>query len=551
MKKTWWKEGIAYQIYPRSFNDTTGNGMGDLWGVINKLDYIKSLGATIIWLCPVYESPNDDNGYDISDYRKILGDFGGEEAFDKLLEGIREKGFKLVMDLVANHSSDEHYWFTESRKSKANPYRDYYIWKPNDGKPPTNWQSFFGGSTWELDSATNEYYLHLFTKKQPHLNWENPKVRQEIYNIVSYWANKGVDGFRMDVISLISKQQDYPDATTSNMVDVITNTYANRPRIHEYLHEMNREVLSKYDLMTVGEGPGINLDNGYLYVQEEREELCMIFHFDHMFIDCGDKGKYYPIPFDLIDFKKVFSQWDEKLSRHNGWGSIFLGNHDFYRMVSRFGNDGEYRVESPKLLAALLLTLRGTVYIYQGDEIGMTNVAYPSIDDYDDVETRNAWKDAEENGEDMEAFLKVVHRQSRDNARTPMQWDGSTNGGFTNASPWIKVNDNFKSINVESQERDPNSILNFYREIISFRRENPVFVYGEYEPLDELNPNIYAYRRWDDDNEFLMIHNFSDQNIQWDFNFGAEAYELIKTNINAERPLKEFLPWQTKILKRS
>ena len=525
--------------------------MGDLWGVIEKLDYIKSLGISIIWLCPVYESPNDDNGYDISNYRKILDDFGGEEAFDKLLEAMRAKGLKLVMDLVANHSSDEHYWFTESRKSKSNPYREYYIWKPNEGKPPTNWQSFFGGSTWELDPTTNEYYLHFFTKKQPDLNWENPKVRQEIYDIVRYWAEKGVDGFRMDVISLISKQQDYPDATTNNMVDVITNTYANGPRIHEYLNEMNREVLSQYDLMTVGEGPGINIDNGYLYVQEEREELCMIFHFDHMFIDCGDKGKYYPIRFDLIDFKNVFTKWDEKLSQNNGWGSIFLGNHDFTRMVSKFGNDGEYHEASAKLLASLLLTLRGTVYMYQGDEIGMTNVAYPSIDDYDDVETLNAWKEAEENGEDMEAFLEVVHQQSRDNARTPIQWNGSANGGFTEGEPWIKVNENYKFINVESQEKDTNSILNFYRQMTSLRNENPVLVYGDYESLDEMNPQIYAYRRWDAENEFLMIHNFSDHSLQWEFEIDLASYEIVKTNVDSKSPVREFLPWQTKILKRN
>ncbi|MEM7187706.1 MAG: alpha-glucosidase, partial [Bacteroidota bacterium] len=331
MTRKWWKEGVVYQIYPRSYKDTTGNGIGDLRGIIEQLDYIKSLGVDIIWLCPVYRSPNDDNGYDISNYREIMDEFGGEEAFDLLLKNMHEKGLRLVMDLVANHSSDEHKWFEESRKSKSNPYRDYYIWKPNNGAPPTNWQSFFGGSAWELDETTNEYYLHLFTKKQPDLNWENPKVRQEIYDVVAYWAEKGVDGFRMDVISVISKHPDYPDASEGNMMEAISKIYANGPRIHEFLHEMNKEVLSKYDLMTVGEGPGIDLDNGHLYVEEDREELCMIFHFDHMFIDCGNRGKYYPVDFDLVDFKSVFTAWDKKLNMHNGWGSIFLGNHDFSR----------------------------------------------------------------------------------------------------------------------------------------------------------------------------------------------------------------------------
>ncbi|MDT0606618.1 glycoside hydrolase family 13 protein [Croceitalea rosinachiae] len=551
MKKTWWKESVVYQIYPRSFKDTTGNGIGDIHGIIEKLDHIKSLGVDVIWLCPVYESPNDDNGYDISHYRKISDDFGGQEAFDELLEKTHQKGLKLVMDLVANHTSDEHYWFTESKKSKSNPYRDYYIWKDgqNDG-PPNNWESFFNGSTWEYDSTTDQYYLHYFTKKQPDLNWENPKVRKEIFDVVEYWFKKGVDGFRMDVISLISKPDGYPNSEHEKFQETIINYYANGPKIHQYLHEMNQEVLSKYDIMTVGEGPGIDLANGPLYVDASREELNMVFHFDHMFIDCGVGGKYDPIPIDFKTFKTVFNNWDKAL-KNKGWGSIFLGSHDFSRMVSRFGNDQEYRKPSAKLLATLLLTLRGTVYVYQGDEIGMTNVAYDSIEDYNDVETLNAWKAAEEEGQDMEEFLHIVHIQSRDNARTPMQWSSDANAGFTEGIPWLKTNPNHKNINVATQENDPNSILNYYRDMIAFRKANKTFVYGDYECLDLDNPSIYAYRRWDKANEFLVLHNFSDKKIHWGYDLNEDNYKVLKSNMaQGQQANFELEAWQTKILKR-
>ena len=509
MEKTWWKEAIVYQIYPRSFYDSDGDGVGDIPGIIQKLDYIKSLGVDVIWLCPVYKSPNDDNGYDISDYRNISDEFGGNTAFDQLLEGIHSRGMKLVMDLVANHTSDEHEWFEASRQSEDNPYRDYYYWKKGkNGGPPTNWVSFFSGSTWEYDEKTDAYYLHLFTRKQPDLNWENPKVRTELYDVIDYWFNKGVDGFRMDVISLISKRPDFSDADSTDYNYIIQTKYANGPRIHEFLKEMNREVLSKYDVMTVGEGPGINLDNAPLYVNKDRNELNMIFHFDHMFIDCGPGGKYDPIPFDLPKFKKVFSDWDECLI--DGWGSIFLGNHDFSRMVSRFGNDGPYHKRSAKLLAMLLMTMRGTVYVYQGDEIGMTNVAFPSIDDYNDVETLNSWKEAEAKGKDMDAFLKLVHEMSRDNARTPMQWNDSKNAGFTEGEPWLKLNSNYPKINLEEQESDPDSILNFYRKMIAFRKANPCLIYGQYTDLDTLNTQLFKYERKDQNSHFMMVLNMSD-----------------------------------------
>src|SRR6056297_2752 len=550
MKKTWWKESVVYQIYPRSFKDTTGNGVGDIYGIIEKLDHIKSLGVDVIWLCPVYESPNDDNGYDISDYRTISDDFGGPAAFDELLYAVHDKGLKLVMDLVANHTSDEHYWFTESKKSKDNPFRDYYIWKDGkNGGPPNNWESFFNGSTWEYDEKTKQYYLHYFTKKQPDLNWENPKVRREIFDIIEYWFKKGVDGFRMDVISLISKNEGYSDSEFDKFQDTIVNYYANGPKIHKYLHEMNQEVLSKYDIMTVGEGPGIDLKNGPLYVESARQELDMVFHFDHMFIDCGVGGKYDPIPFDFQTFKTVFSQWDAAL-KNGGWGSIFLGNHDFSRMVSRFGNDNAYREASAKLLATLLLTLRGTVYVYQGDEIGMTNVAYESIEEYNDVETLNAWKAAEEAGQDMNLFFDIVHSQSRDNARTPMQWNSELYAGFSTEQPWLTVHPNYKKVNVSAQETDTNSILNFYREMIAFRKAHKTFVYGDYECLDVEHHSIYAYKRWDNDHEFLVLHNFADSLVSWATDLNANEYTLLKSN-STDNQDEHFVlgPWQTKILK--
>ena len=551
MKKTWWKEGIVYQIYPRSFKDTTANGIGDIYGIIEKLDYIKSLGVDIIWLCPVYESPNDDNGYDISDYKAISEDFGGSDAFDQLLKGMHQRGLKLVMDLVLNHSSDEHKWFKESRKSKNNPYRDYYFWKPSkDGNPPNNWTSIFSGSAWKKDEITDEYFLHLFTKKQPDLNWENPKVRKEIHDIVDFWCKKGVDGFRMDVISLISKQLDFPDSIyPEDYGKTIKNYYANGPKIHQYLKELNKEVLSKYDIMTVGEGPGIDLSNGLDYVDEAQNELNMIFHFDHMFIDNGVGGKYDPIDISLAKFKNVFSDWDEKL-KGKGWGSIFLGNHDFSRMVSRFGNDKTYHTESAKLLAMLLLTLRGTVYIYQGDEIGMTNVAYPSINDYNDVETLGSWNAAKARGENMDEFLKLVHKQSRDNARTPMQWNADKNAGFTENTPWLKVNKNYSSINVASQENDETSILNFYRKMIAFRKANSIMVYGDYKCLNPKDENLYIYKRWDNNYTYLILLNFSgsEQPLKT-LELNLEQSELLISNLNDGKSSNRLMPWEAQLRK--
>ena len=551
MKKNWWKESVVYQIYPRSYKDTSGNGLGDIDGIIEKLEHIKSLGVDIIWLCPIYESPNDDNGYDISDYRKISDDFGGDKAFDRLLKAIHNFGLKLIMDLVANHTSDEHYWFEEAKKSRENPYHDYYVWKKGTPKTlPNNWQSVFSGSAWKWNEKTEEYFLHLYTQKQPDLNWENSKVREEIYSIIDFWLAKGVDGFRMDVISMISKRLAFEDVPENMpIVEVMEKFYSNGPRVHEFIKEMNQKVLSKYDIVTVGEGPGINLENALNYVSEAEKELNMVFHFDHLFIDYGPKGKYDPIPIDFILFKKIFSQWDNLLA-NKGWNSIFLGNHDFSRIVSRFGNDKDFHFESAKLLVTLLMTMRGTPYIYQGDEIGMVNVAHPSIDFYDDVETLNAWKLAEIEGEDMELFLKLVHKQSRDNARTPMQWDSSKNAGFTKSKPWIPLNNNFKMINVTDQEEDPHSILQYYRKMIAFRKANKTLVYGEYKDLEPNDSKLFIYKRWDEKNLFLIAHNFSDNSQEFNSDY-IKGLTLSSSNYLSNEKRNSLQPWESRIYFKS
>ena len=545
MNNNWWKEGVVYQIYPRSYKDTTGNGLGDLEGIIQQLDYIQSLGVTMLWLCPIYESPNDDNGYDISDYRKISDEFGGNKSFDRLLAAMRERGLKLIMDLVVNHSSDEHHWFQQAKKSKDNPYHDYYIWRGNNpNEKPNNWQSVFNGSVWKWNEATQEHFLHLYTQKQPDLNWENPKVRKEVYAIVDFWLAKGVDGLRMDVISLISKRLAFEDVPNEMpFIDVMEKVYANGPRVHEFLKEMNREVLSNYDIVTVGEGPGVNLVHGPRYVSAREKELNMVFHFDHLTIDFGPDGKYDPVPLDFVRFKAIFRQWDEALA-NDGWNSIFLGNHDFSRIVSRFGNDGIYREQSAKLLVTLLMTLRGTPYVYQGDEIGMTNVAHSSIECYDDVETRNAWKAAEAAGKDMNKFLKAVHWQSRDNARTPMQWNASENAGFTTGKPWIPVNKNYPTINVETAEKEANSILHYYRKMIAFRKANTTLVYGDFDDLLPEHPQLYCYRRWDKEANFLLVHNFSETPTSWEKPSGN--YEFVFGNYSNEKQAL-LAPWESRI----
>ena len=545
----WWKEGIIYQIYPRSFFDSSGNGIGDLNGISKKLHYIKSLGVDMVWICPFYKSPNKDNGYDISDYKDISKIFGDLNTFDTLLKKMHSLGLKLIMDLVVNHTSDKHPWFKKARKSRESKFHDYYIWKDGEkDKKPNNWKSVFSGSAWKWNEQTKEYFLHLYTKNQPDLNWENPTVRKEVYSIIDFWLSKGVDGIRMDVISLISKRLDFKNIPNNMIfIDVMEKYYANGPRVHEYIKEMNKKVLSKYDIVTIGEGPGINLNNGLDYVNEDENELNMIFHFDHLTMDFGKEGKYDPIPFDFIKFKKIFSNWDKLFSKR-GWNSIFLGNHDFSRIVSRFGNDNEFHEESSKLLATLLMTLRGTPSLYQGDEIGMTNIDYNNISFYDDVETINAWKEAIDNKKNMKKFFEAIQKQSRDNARTPMQWDNKKNAGFSKVKPWIKVNDNYKKINVKNQEKDLDSILNYYKLLIKLRKENSTLVYGKYEDLDPMHTKIFSYQRWDENDVFIIHLNFSNCLVKINSN-EIKDYKLVISNYTFAKKSYNLNPWEARIYK--
>ena len=545
IKKTWWKEQVIYQIYPRSFNDSNGDGIGDIPGIIEKLDYLKNLGVDIIWLSPVYQTPNDDNGYDISNYYEIDPEFGTMEEFDAMLEGLHERGMKLIMDLVVNHSSDEHEWFEESRKSKDNPYRDFYIWKKGkDGGPPNNWKSFFGGSAWEYDEKTDEYFLHIFTKKQPDLNWENPKVRAEVYDNIRFWLDKGVDGFRMDVIPLISKRLEFADANFASFGECVEKMYSNGPRVHEFINEMYETVLKEYDIMTVGEGPGITYKVGLDYVGEDRGELNMIFHLDHMFLGFGPRGRFDIEPYDLSDVKRIFQEWYDAMGE-SGWVSIFLDNHDFARLVSRFGNDTTYRVESAKMLAMLVLTMRGTPCIYQGSEIGMANVKYESMEDFNDVEALNFYKEFSSEGMSTEEFIRRANITGRDNARTPIQWNNNTHAGFTSGKPWLKVNPNYTSINAKAVLEDPNSIYYFYKKFLAYRKENLTLVYGDYKEITSTQKELFVYKRWDENGDFYVVLNFSD-NVQSFSLDDISNYEMVMGNYE-DTNKSELQPWEGRL----
>ncbi len=515
MKKTWWKEGVVYQIYPRSFYDSNGDGVGDLEGIIAKLDYLKALGVDIIWLSPIYKSPNDDNGYDISDYQDIMDEFGTLAEFDELLAQMHQRGIKLLMDLVVNHTSDEHPWFVESRKSKDNPYRDWYVWRSGkDGREPNNWASFFGGSTWQYDLQTDEYYLHLFSRKQPDLNWENPNVREAVYGMMHWWLKKGVDGFRMDVINMISKVPGLPDAPISGPGPYQWGGqyFLHGPRLLEFLGEMKTQVLSHYDIFTVGEMPMVTTEHAVDITHEERGSLNMLFHFEHVMLDqdrSSSLGKWQPLPLRLTDLKQVMTRWQKDLE-NKGWNSLYLSNHDQPRAVSRFGDDGKYRLASAKLLATFLHTLHGTPYVYQGEEIGMTNVAFLTIDDYRDIETLNMYRECvDEKGIDANTVMPIIHARSRDNARTPMQWDDREHAGFTSGTPWLKINPNYPAINVKQSLNDPHSVLHYYQKLIRLRKENPVIVYGRYELMLDAHEQIYAYTRTLDKERLLVMLNFS------------------------------------------
>ncbi|MFK8005550.1 MAG: alpha-glucosidase [Saprospiraceae bacterium] len=548
MKKIWWKEEVIYQIYPRSFNDSNGDGIGDIPGIIEKLDYLKNLGVDIIWLSPIYDSPNDDNGYDISNYYKIHPEFGTMAEFDEMLKGLHDRGMKLIMDLVVNHSSDEHEWFEASRQSKNNAHRDYYIWKKGkDGGPPNNWKSFFGGSAWEYDKKTDEYYLHIFSKKQPDLNWENPNVRKEVYKNIRFWLDKGVDGFRMDVIPLISKRLEFADANFESFGECVEKMYSNGPRVHEFINEMYEAVLKEYDIMTVGEGPGITSKVGLNYVHESRGELSMIFHLDHMFLGFGSRGRFDVVSYDLKDVKRIFREWYDAMG-DSGWVSIFLDNHDFARMVSRWGNDTTYRIESAKMLAMLVLTMRGTPSIYQGSEIGMTNVKFDSIDDFDDLEALNFYKEFSEEGMSEKEFIEIANTTGRDNVRTPIQWDNNKHAGFTTGEPWIKVNPNYPSINAKIVLENPDSIYYFYKKMLAFRKENLTLVYGKYEEIKTDNEQLFIYRRWDEAFEYYVVLNFSDKSSGFHLE-NISSYECVIGNyLNNENT--NLQPWEGRLYRK-
>ncbi|MFT7232022.1 MAG: oligo-1,6-glucosidase [Cyclobacteriaceae bacterium] len=504
LDQKWWKEGMIYQIYPRSFNDSNGDGIGDLRGVIEKLDYIQSLGVNMIWMNPFFQSPNVDNGYDVSDYRAILPEFGTMSDFDELLQGLHDRNIKFVLDVVVNHSSDQHEWFKQSRRSRDNPYRDYYHWWPaENGKPNYRYSLFDSkGDAWKYDSLTNAYYLHYFAQQQPDLNWENPKVRAEVYDIMKFWADKGVDGFRLDAFQFVSKDTSFPSFPEGYEKDVI-KWYGMGPHLHDYLKEMNQEVFSKYDVFSVSEGAGSTFEDAHSLVDADRDELHMAYHFKTVDLVNSLDG------YKVADLKKVFSEWDNAFAE-KGWISIFLANHDVSRLVSRFGNDSpEYRGVSTQLLNTFLLSMRGTPYIYYGDELGMTNIDFQKIDQYQDIAAINGYKKALSEGEDMELFMKKLNFLSRDNGRTPMQWDGSENSGFTTGKPWLPVNQNYVEINVKSQESNPESTLNHFRKMTKLRSVNKVLVYGKYELLETENDNIYAYTRALGDDKMLVVLNFA------------------------------------------
>lgn len=532
MKKTWWKESVVYQIYPRSFKDSNGDGIGDLNGITEKMDYLKELGIDVIWLSPVYESPNDDNGYDISNYQEIMKDFGTMEDYDRMLSAAHERGIKIVMDLVVNHTSDEHPWFVESRKSRNNPYREYYIWREGkDGKEPNNWGSCFSGSAWEYDKQTDMYYLHLFSKKQPDLNWDNPKVREEVFTMMDWWCKKGIDGFRMDVISMISKVPGLPDGEIGkNGYGSFGPYVCNGPHVHEYLQEMNQKVLSKYDLLTVGECSGVTVEEAKKYASLDGKELNMVFQFEHMDLDGGETFKWNDKKIDLVELKQVLTKWQVSLMG-KAWNSLYWCNHDQPRMLSRLGNDSdEYREISAKMLATCLHMMQGTPYVYQGEELGMTNVPFEKLEDFRDIESINAYHELV-GGKVLDdvSMMKYLRYKSRDNARTPVQWDDSPNAGFTTGTPWIMVNPNYKKINAKDQLAREDSVFHYYQKLIALRHEKDIIVYGDYALLLPEHPAVYAYTRSLDGEMLLVLCNFSGE--EQDIRALCEDYKEKETEL--------------------
>ena len=513
MEKRWWKESVVYQIYPRSFCDSNGDGIGDLNGITSKFDYLKELGIDVIWLSPVYKSPNDDNGYDISDYQAIMDEFGTMEDFDRMLAAAHERGIKIMMDLVVNHTSDEHKWFIESRKSTDNPYRDYYIWRPakEDGSLPNNWGSCFSGPAWEYDKTTDMYFLHLFSKKQPDLNWDNPVVRQEVFDMMNWWLDKGIDGFRMDVISLISKRPGLPDGTLGLNGYSTFDIAANGPHVHEYLQEMRQKALNNADTITVGECAGVTLEEAKKYARSDEKELNMVFQFEHMDVDGDEKaGKWTTKKMDLRDMKKILTRWQKGL-QDVAWNSLYWENHDQPRSVSRFGNDSdEYREISAKMLATCLHMMQGTPYVYQGEELGMTNCPFNTLENFRDLESINAFHELTKQGKKTEEeMLAAISYKGRDNARTPMQWDDSAYAGFSTAEPWIMVNPNYTKINAKDQVSREDSVFKYYQKLIKLRHESDLIVYGTYDLILDDDKDIYAYTRTLEDEKLVVYCNFS------------------------------------------
>lgn len=522
MEKKWWQTSVVYQIYPRSFQDSNGDGIGDLRGIINRLDYLQKLGIDVIWLSPVYKSPNDDNGYDISDYEDIMDEFGTMADMDELIATANEKGIKIVMDLVVNHTSDEHKWFIEAKKGKDNPYRDYYIWRdPVNGEAPNELKSTFSGSAWEFDEDSGQYFLHLFSKRQPDLNWENEKVREEVWNMMNYWLEKGIGGFRMDVIDLVGKQPDL-------------GITGNGPKLHDYLQEMNEKSFGNYDVLTVGETWGATPEIAKLYSNPARNELSMVFQFEHIGLDEQEgKQKWDLKPLEIKQLKSILAKWQTSLG-NEGWNSLFWNNHDLPRIVSRWGNDKEYRVESAKMFAILLHLMKGTPYIYQGEEFGMTNCPISDISEVNDIESINMYYERIEQGYTKEEILHSINVKGRDNARTPIQWDDTENGGFTTGTPWLHVNPNYLDINVKNNLENANSVFYCYQSLIQLRKDNPIVVWGDFELIEDTEEEIFAYTRKFEGKTWVVVANFSDQEKMLHLPEFNECDEVIISNYHRE-----------------
>ena len=552
MERVWWKEAVGYQIYPRSFKDSNNDGIGDIIGIISKLDYLKELGIDVIWICPMYKSPNDDNGYDISDYQDIMDDFGNMEDFDLMLDEVHKRGMKLIIDLVINHTSDEHPWFIESKLSKDSKKRDWYIWRDGkDGAEPNNWESIFKGSAWQYDENTEQYFLHLFSKRQPDLNWDNEEVRQEIYKMINWWLDKGIDGFRVDAISHIKKEAGLIDMDNPHNLNYVSSfdKHMNVDGIHEYLEELNKNTFSKYDIMTVGEANGVDASESEMWVGEENGKFNMIFQFEHLNL-WGEVGEN---KFNVKEYKKVLTKWQNALEG-KGWNALFVENHDIPRVVSSWGNDNEYLEESAKAFALMYFMQKGTPFIYQGQEIGMTNVRFDSIEKYNDVKSINIYEEKINEGVSVNEALKAVASISRDNARTPMQWDSTNYAGFSENTPWIDVNENYKSINVESQLANENSVLNFYKKLIKIRKENLSLIYGRYDMILEEDEKIYAYTRTLDNDKYVVIVNLSDEEALYKYDDLDLIYEnlmLANYKVREHGILKEVVlkPYEARLYK--